>query len=125
MATAFQASAFQNNAFQIDGVVPPVVTSWGDDAPRLIRVHEYREEPKPRKVTRKAVKRAITLATGWPFDLEQTIEALPQYIPVIPRMGETDEVALQAAIQRHLMRKTEQFLADEDDEEVALLLALD
>lgn len=120
MASAFQASAFQNNAFQIDGAV----RSWGDDAPRLIRVHEYREEKPEPKPKRKA-KRVIVPATGWPFDLETTTEALPQYAPDIPRAEMADEVALQAAIQRHLMRKTEQYLADEDDEEVALLLALD
>lgn len=116
-STAFQPNAFQRNAFQI--AIPR-----GDDALHLTRVYHVREEPKPKRVTRKAVRQAITLATGWPFDLDQTIAALPQYIPVIPRMGETDEVALQAAIQRQMLSRMEQYLADEDDEEVALLLAL-
>lgn len=123
MASAFQAGAFQTGAFQIDAAV---IRRGGDDAfrrvPFVFQEHREEEQPKPRKAKRRP-KQAIVPATGWPFEFDP-IEAQPQFIPDIPRVAMADDVALQAAIQRHLLQKTEQYLADEDDEEVALLLAL-
>lgn len=56
MSGAFQSTAFQNNAFQVDGVIPPVPTpsSGGGGSLKLLR----KEHERKRRIER-ALDRAI------------------------------------------------------------------
>jgi hypothetical protein len=133
LASAFAASAFQNNAFQIDGVVPPVTTagrSYGSQYRAKTISRELREKERAaRKAGRKLRTRVVAAMQDEPWFQRNQVVALDyvtkeiqtEFVPQFIEDG-TGQRLMDAAIA-YLIREA-RARAEWDDDDFLLLSVL-
>jgi hypothetical protein len=117
-----------------DASQPSRPRGWDDAGSRYRRprrpIYIYEDEPEAPpeavrvKVTRKAVKQAMESAgpVVWPLSVAEAVKVLPQYVPVMPELGQPDTSEITAAIVKRLKAEFVRRAMEADEEDVEMLL---